>query len=96
MGSAIPNSEIKIVDDGNRELPERHVGEIFVRSKTLFRGYFDAPDETRERYAPGVSSGGHDDGARGFRYLEWHHDPDPDDETAILASIGALRGEVVG
>jgi acyl-CoA synthetase (AMP-forming)/AMP-acid ligase II len=53
VGTAIPNSEIKIVDDDNRVLPERHVGEIFVRSKTLFRGYFDALDETRDAIVDG-------------------------------------------
>jgi SAM-dependent methyltransferase len=42
-----------------------------------------APDETRERFVPSVSSGGTDEGVRGSRYLEWSHDPDPDDETAV-------------
>jgi SAM-dependent methyltransferase len=52
-----------------------------------------APDETRERYVPGVSSGGRDEGARGFRYLEWHHDPDPGDETAITDYAFLIRDE---
>jgi hypothetical protein len=42
-----------------------------------------APDETLERFEPGTSSGGSDDGARGFRYLEWSWDPDPSDDTGI-------------
>ncbi|HWQ25003.1 MAG TPA: class I SAM-dependent methyltransferase [Gaiellaceae bacterium] len=40
------------------------------------------PDAVRETFAPGVGHGGHDgpDG-RSLRYLEWTHDPDPDDTT---------------
>jgi SAM-dependent methyltransferase len=52
-----------------------------------------APDETRERFVPGVSSGGTDAGARGFRYLEWNHDPDPDDETAVTDYAFLIRDE---
>jgi acyl-CoA synthetase (AMP-forming)/AMP-acid ligase II len=53
VGSAIPNSEIKIVDDQGGELGERHVGEILVKSKTLFRGYFDDPGATRDAVVDG-------------------------------------------
>lgn len=42
-----------------------------------------APDETRERFEPGVDCGGHDRDGRGVRYLEWGHDPDPTDETCV-------------
>jgi SAM-dependent methyltransferase len=52
-----------------------------------------APDETRERFVPGVSSGGSDGKARGFRYLEWSHDPDPDDETAVSDYAFLIRDE---
>lgn len=52
-----------------------------------------APDETRERFAPDISSGGRDEGARGFRYLEWSHDPDPDDETAVTDYAFLVRDE---
>jgi SAM-dependent methyltransferase len=37
------------------------------------------PDYVRERFQPGASHGGHDQGARGLRYLEWRTDPDPND-----------------
>jgi SAM-dependent methyltransferase len=50
-----------------------------------------APDETKERYAPGTSSGGSDDGARGFRYLEWNWDPDPHDDTATTDYVLVAR-----
>ena len=38
------------------------------------------PDCTRETYTNGTDHGGHDGEARGMRYVEWHHDDDPDDE----------------
>jgi hypothetical protein len=42
-----------------------------------------APDHLRETYRPTTSSGGHDGGDRGLRYLEWSFDPDPSDTTCI-------------
>ncbi|MGE3175210.1 MAG: trans-aconitate 2-methyltransferase [Planctomycetota bacterium] len=52
------------------------------------------PDATRETFAPGTSTGGVDDGARGLRFLEWTHDPDPRDtryrvDYAVLLRDGA-------
>jgi SAM-dependent methyltransferase len=52
-----------------------------------------APDHCKERFTPGTSSGGTDDGARGFRYLEWSWDPDPEDETAITDYAFLIREE---
>lgn len=56
-----------------------------------------APDETLERFATHTDCGGTDDGARGFRYLEWSWDPDPDDDTFITDYAFLIRdadGEV--
>lgn len=40
-----------------------------------------APDFVRETFAPETSHGGEDgEDGRALRYLEWMHDPDPDDE----------------
>jgi trans-aconitate methyltransferase len=56
------------------------------------------PDYVRETFAPGTDHGGEDaaDG-RGFRYLEWHWDPDPNDDTYIVDYAFLMReatGEV--
>jgi SAM-dependent methyltransferase len=40
------------------------------------------PDDFRETYRPGVSTGGRDQGTRSLRYLEWDYDPDPTDTVA--------------
>lgn len=52
-----------------------------------------APDETKERFAPGTSSGGSDEPTtrRGIRFLEWSHDPDPDDEQISVDYVYLIR-----
>jgi SAM-dependent methyltransferase len=50
-----------------------------------------APDHTRETYKPYTSHGGHDDGNRGLRYLEWSWDPDPADTTFVSHMVYLLR-----
>ena len=49
-GKPLPNTEIRIVDDAGRELPERHVGEIVLRSDCLFSEYFHRPDVTQKAF----------------------------------------------
>ncbi|MCB0583013.1 MAG: class I SAM-dependent methyltransferase [Phaeodactylibacter sp.] len=41
---------------------------------------FIAPDFFEETFRPSTSHGGHDDGHRSIRYLEWTYDADPDDD----------------
>ncbi len=55
-----------------------------------------APDHTRETWRPSTEHGGHDDGDRSMRYLEWQYDPDPDDTSFACAFSFLLRegGEV--
>ncbi len=50
------------------------------------------PDYVRETFAPGTEHGGEDasDG-RGFRYLAWHWDPDPADDTYLVDYAFMLR-----
>jgi trans-aconitate methyltransferase len=49
------------------------------------------PDYTAETFAPATESGGHDDGLRGLRYLEWVWDPEPGDHRYVADYIFALR-----
>lgn len=51
------------------------------------------PDETRESFEPMTESGGADapDGSRSLRYLEWVHDPDPEDEQIQTEYVCLLR-----
>jgi SAM-dependent methyltransferase len=49
------------------------------------------PDETKERFVPDTSCGGSDEGALGFRYMEWVWDPDPSDETIVTDYAFLIR-----
>src|SRR5579859_3117470 len=47
-GRAIPRCEIRIVDDGRKALPERHVGEVAVRSDSMLSSYYKRDDLTAQ------------------------------------------------
>ncbi len=50
IGTALPGVEIKIVDDGGKEMPQKEIGEIVVRGESVMKGYFKRPEETRESF----------------------------------------------
>lgn len=50
-----------------------------------------APDHVRETFQPTTDHGGHDDGLRGLRYLQWTWDPDPADSTYLADYAYLLR-----
>lgn len=43
-GAPIPNVEVKVVDANGKTLPDRHIGEVLVRSDSMLSGYFKRPD----------------------------------------------------
>jgi len=45
-GAPFPGTEVRVVDDGGRPLPERTVGEIVLRGAYLFSGYYRRKDLT--------------------------------------------------
>ena len=45
-GYPAPSVELRIVDDTGRDLPERQVGEVILRSPCVFLGYYSMPEET--------------------------------------------------
>ena len=49
------------------------------------------PDHLRDTFVPSTDHGGHDEGARGLRYLEWTCDPDPEDTTSTTDYAYLLR-----
>lgn len=55
------------------------------------------PDFTRETFKAGTECGGHADGVRGLRYLEWTHRPTREtfavDMTFVLCDGGSIRLE---
>ncbi len=45
-GRAIPDTELRIVDDAGAEVPTGKPGEVVVRGYNVMRGYFEEPEET--------------------------------------------------
>jgi acyl-CoA synthetase (AMP-forming)/AMP-acid ligase II len=45
-GRAIPDTEVRVVDDAGREVPRGEPGEVVVRGYHVMKGYFDEPEET--------------------------------------------------
>jgi SAM-dependent methyltransferase len=49
------------------------------------------PDNVRETFEPSTAHGGHDGAGRSLRYLEWIHDPDPDDTECVVEYVCLLK-----
>lgn len=49
IGVPVTDTEIHIVDEALRALPQGEMGEILVRGSTVFAGYFNAPSLTAEK-----------------------------------------------
>jgi amino acid adenylation domain-containing protein len=57
VGLAIPNTELWIVDEHDRQLPPGQVGQLVIRGATVMRGYWDKPDATAKKLRPGPLPG---------------------------------------
>jgi 1-acyl-sn-glycerol-3-phosphate acyltransferase len=56
-GSPIPDHEVRIVDEGGRELPERHQGRLQFRGPSATSGYFRNPEATARLLSGGGAAG---------------------------------------
>ena len=45
-GVPMDGTEFRIADDRDSTLPNRHVGEVLIRSEYMFRGYYQQPERT--------------------------------------------------
>jgi fatty-acyl-CoA synthase len=52
-GAPVENVELRIVDDSRKDLPERHLGEVMLRSDCLLTGYYRRPDLTGKAFHDG-------------------------------------------
>ena len=52
-GRALPNVAVQILGSDGAPLPERHVGEIALRSDCMLSGYYRRPDETAKAFLDG-------------------------------------------
>lgn len=46
VGKALWGTEIRIVDEAGNPLPERHIGELQLRSLSMMKGYYKNPEAT--------------------------------------------------
>jgi acyl-CoA synthetase (AMP-forming)/AMP-acid ligase II len=51
-GRAIPDTEVRIVDEDNNELPRGEAGEVVCRGYNVMLGYLDNPEATAETIDP--------------------------------------------
>ncbi|SEN21075.1 non-ribosomal peptide synthase domain TIGR01720/amino acid adenylation domain-containing protein [Paracoccus alcaliphilus] len=52
IGSAIDNTQLRIVDDRLRPVPDNVAGELCIAGEGLAQGYLHRPDLTAERFVP--------------------------------------------
>jgi fatty-acyl-CoA synthase len=52
-GKPIPNTIIRVVDNKGHNLPERHIGEIVLKSNCMLNEYYNRPDITKKAFLPG-------------------------------------------
>ena len=58
-GAPLPETEVRIVDPQTRtEAPQGRVGEIWVRSPTISRGYWNQPELTAQTFGAKLAEGG--------------------------------------
>jgi len=49
-GRTIEHTQVKIIDQKGKELPERHLGEIVIKSNCMLSGYYHRQDATEESF----------------------------------------------
>ncbi|MFN2299616.1 MAG: AMP-binding protein [Anaerolineales bacterium] len=52
-GPPVENAAVRIVDDARAELPERHLGEVMLRSDCMLTEYYRRPDLTAKAFHEG-------------------------------------------
>ncbi|HEY2160778.1 MAG TPA: AMP-binding protein [Solirubrobacteraceae bacterium] len=53
VGLPVPGTEVRILDEADRELPKGEVGEVCARSPGVMQGYWRSPDTTAEALRDG-------------------------------------------
>jgi fatty-acyl-CoA synthase len=52
-GAPVEHCAVKVVDDARRDLPDRHLGEVLLRSDCMLAGYYRRPDLTEQAFHDG-------------------------------------------
>ena len=84
VGVPLPGTAVRVVDQEGRSMPPGEVGELLVRGPHVMAGYWNAPEETADRFRHGV------DGEREL----WTHDQFRQDENGFLYFVGRSRSVI--
>jgi acyl-CoA synthetase (AMP-forming)/AMP-acid ligase II len=57
VGIAIPNTELWLVNENDERIGPNEVGQLVIRGATVMRGYWEKPEETRQKLRPGPLPG---------------------------------------
>jgi len=57
VGRGMPNTELWLVDEDGRRLPNGSTGELVIRGSHVMRGYWEKPELTAQRLRPGAAPG---------------------------------------
>jgi fatty-acyl-CoA synthase len=52
-GQPIPNTEVKVINPDGNSLPDRHIGEIALRSNCMLTEYYHRPETTQKAFLDG-------------------------------------------
>jgi fatty-acyl-CoA synthase len=52
-GQALPNTELRILDEHGQVVPDMHIGEIALRSDCMLTGYYHRPDADQRAFRDG-------------------------------------------
>lgn len=52
-GRPIENTQVKIISENGNVLPDRHIGQIAIKSNCMLTGYYHRPDETQKAILDG-------------------------------------------
>jgi acyl-CoA synthetase (AMP-forming)/AMP-acid ligase II len=52
IGKAVPDVELYIIDENGNACKPREIGELIHRGACIYKGYWNAPEETAQRFKP--------------------------------------------
>jgi acyl-CoA synthetase (AMP-forming)/AMP-acid ligase II len=52
-GRPLPNAQVRVLDEQRRDVPERQVGELALRSDCMLSGYYNRPDLSAQAFHDG-------------------------------------------
>jgi len=53
VGPPVPVCELKVVDEGEKELPPGEIGELWIKGPNVVKGYWNKPEATAQTFADG-------------------------------------------